>query len=189
MEGIRKPKLSSKFRRLLFTHSTPKGSSTPGGFTFKSGVDFSNYEKLFDYMFCGDIHKRQYIGNLIVGGSPMHHNFGDRGQDRGFHIYDSETNEVDFINLESHYPKFIMLEDSSVPDDDYNYYRLVIDSSKKLGEVDDNVSIILRNVVKDKDEKSIPLGVSPSDALRKYAEAHGAEFNIDDLINIGIGFI
>lgn len=62
----------------------------------------------FDLILCGHIHGKDVLGKkFIVGGSPIHKDLGDEGEDKGFYMIDTETAEYRFISLNSKFPVFI----------------------------------------------------------------------------------
>jgi DNA repair exonuclease SbcCD nuclease subunit len=62
----------------------------------------------FDQVFLGHYHESQQLApNVRYIGAPMHHNWGDFGQERGCLIWDTDSNRVDFIPLL--YPSFVKM--------------------------------------------------------------------------------
>lgn len=82
----------------------------------------------------GDIHTRGFVGDKVFYvGSTLQHNFGERGQAKGFTILDTETLEMEFV--ESKAPQFVLFEcnedgpdpstlDIAAADPETNFVRL-----------------------------------------------------------------
>lgn len=175
-------------QRLLFIHATPKNSTTMAGFKFKKGFDFKPYRKHFDFMFCGDIHKRQYRNNLYICGAPMQHSFNDIGNECGVHIYDSKTNTVEFISLKGEYPEFIDVDDIKYADP-RNFYRV---TTSKIVETDrDNVVFRLKvgGRIKTDNSESIKVDSSVETMMRTYIRKNGNGYNKSKLMNTGLDLI
>ena len=51
----------------------------------------------FDQVFSGHFHKKNSSGNITYLGNPYQMYWNDEGDTRGFHIYDMETGELEFI--------------------------------------------------------------------------------------------
>lgn len=82
--------------------------STDLGFKFEDGYDRLNFINL-DLLLCGDIHKRQTFklpggGLASMVGSLIQQNFGETVKHHGYGIYDMESNEYNFIDIESDQP-------------------------------------------------------------------------------------
>lgn len=55
--------------------------------------------KGFDIVFSGHFHKKSKQGNIEYLGSPYPMNWSDWGDRRGFHIFDTSTREIEFIEF------------------------------------------------------------------------------------------
>ncbi len=89
-------------------HGAIQGMSTDLGFKFDDGYDRLNFINL-DLLLCGDIHKRQTFklpggGLASMVGSLIQQNFGETVKHHGYGIYDMESNEYKFIDIESDQP-------------------------------------------------------------------------------------
>ena len=81
---------------ILFGHLELNGFVAHVGHTFDGGLDkkvFSKYEKVFS----GHFHHKSTQGNVTYLGNPYHLYWNDYGENRGFHIFDTETFELEFI--------------------------------------------------------------------------------------------
>ena len=89
-------------------HGPIMGLSTDMGFEFEDAYDQLNFVGL-DLLLCGDIHKRQTFtlpegGKAIMIGSLIQQNFGETVNHHGYGIYNVETNDYTFHNLENEQP-------------------------------------------------------------------------------------
>jgi len=89
-------------------HGPVMGLSTDLGYEFEDAYDRLNFVDL-DLLLCGDIHKRQQFilpngGHAIMVGSLIQQNFGETVKHHGYGIYDVETNEYTFHDLDNEQP-------------------------------------------------------------------------------------
>jgi len=61
-----------------------------------SGLDVSDFKK-FDVVFSGHYHTRSNDGKVFYLGNPYQIFWNDAGDARGFHIFDTETFQLEFI--------------------------------------------------------------------------------------------
>ncbi|GAG32042.1 unnamed protein product, partial [marine sediment metagenome] len=60
------------------------------------------------HVFAGHYHTHTEVNDkFTIVGAAMQHNWGDAGKPRGWLVYDTDTNEVEFI--ESNHPKFVRI--------------------------------------------------------------------------------
>jgi DNA repair exonuclease SbcCD nuclease subunit len=59
--------------------------------------DDPNIFSKFNHVFSGHYHYRNTLGNITYLGSPTEHTWIDAGTKRGFHIFDTSTGEIEFI--------------------------------------------------------------------------------------------
>ena len=89
-------------------HGPIMGLSTDLGFEFEDAYDQLNFVGL-DLLLCGDIHKRQTFtlpegGKAVMIGSLIQQNFGETVNHHGYGVYDIQTNDYTFHNLENKQP-------------------------------------------------------------------------------------
>jgi len=89
-------------------HGPIMGLSTDLGYEFEDAYDQLNFVDL-DLLLCGDIHKRQQFtlpngGHAIMVGSLIQQNFGETVKHHGYGIYDVNTNEYEFHDLQNENP-------------------------------------------------------------------------------------
>jgi len=65
--------------------------------------------KHFKRCFIGHYHTPQEVGNVIIPGSIIQLDWGEKGENKRFVIFDSDTNEVEFVEIEG-YQKHIEVE-------------------------------------------------------------------------------
>ena len=82
--------------QLLFGHLEVKGFEMHAGQYSQSGVDASMFKK-FDMAFSGHFHHKSDNGNIYYLGNPYQITWSDYKDPRGFHIFDTETRELEFI--------------------------------------------------------------------------------------------
>tara|TARA_Y100001937_G_scaffold84225_1_gene113974 strand:+ start:1931 stop:2983 length:1053 start_codon:yes stop_codon:yes gene_type:complete len=82
---------------ILFGHLELEGYEVMRGVNFSGGGTdpslFSRYEKVFS----GHFHCRQEKGNVYYLGTQYQITFGDLNETKGFHIFDTDTREIEFI--------------------------------------------------------------------------------------------
>jgi len=89
-------------------HSPIQGMSTDMGFQFEDAYDQLNFVDL-DLLLCGDIHKRQTFtlpggGKGVMIGSLIQQNFGETVKHHGYGVYDVNTDEYTFHDMENDQP-------------------------------------------------------------------------------------
>lgn len=94
----------------------------------------------FDAGFLGHFHIHQQLApNFWYVGAPMHHNWGDRGQDRGVMVYDTVTKEAQHLPL-GNPPKFVEITvhdlEKGVGDWTDNFVRIVSDKPWSEDQID-----------------------------------------------------
>jgi DNA repair exonuclease SbcCD nuclease subunit/ABC-type dipeptide/oligopeptide/nickel transport system ATPase subunit len=67
-----------------------------------------SWYKPFKAVFMGDFHTRQKVGPVQYVGATIQHDFGDVGQERGLCVYDTETGEITWHELEA--PKYFQID-------------------------------------------------------------------------------
>jgi DNA repair exonuclease SbcCD nuclease subunit len=82
--------------QILFGHLEIKGFEMYRGMPSHDGFDVSKFDK-FDTVFSGHFHRKSESGNIRYVGTPYEITWSDHGDPRGFHIWDTETRELEFI--------------------------------------------------------------------------------------------
>lgn len=80
----------------VFGHFEINGFEMTKGHYCENGLDVSLFSK-YKRVWSGHFHKKSKVGNIEYFGSPSQHNWDDLGEARGFHVYDDETDTMEFI--------------------------------------------------------------------------------------------
>jgi DNA repair exonuclease SbcCD ATPase subunit len=149
---------------LVFIHDTPAGAMI-GGYKMDTGVDWKKLAKNNKWVFFGHVHYGQKLSyNCIVVGSLMDLDFGDLG-DKGVYIYDSETDKVEFVPVES--PRFITVDTADMIKDEKNYYR-VLNSEKRI-DLPNAVSVVVPKFYDERIKATDLYGIA-----KEWADLQGA---------------
>ena len=106
--------------QIMLGHLELNGFEMHRGAVCETGFDLEEFSK-FDMVLSGHFHHRSSNGNIHYLGSPYEITWSDYQDPKGFHIFDTETRELEFIqNPNTLFHKFI-----------YN------DSNMKIEELDD----------------------------------------------------
>jgi len=81
---------------ILIGHFEIAGFQMDGNFKCETGISMKEFRR-FDYVFSGHFHKKQCIGNIHYLGSPYDMSFTDLGETKGFHVFDTDTQDLEFI--------------------------------------------------------------------------------------------
>ena len=113
--------------QILFGHLEVKGFEMHIGSFSREGVDANLFQK-FDMAMSGHFHHKSDNGNIYYLGNPYQITWSDYKDSRGFHIFDTETRELEFIlnPLEMFYKIYydddkMTLE--SIQNEDYSKYK------------------------------------------------------------------
>lgn len=95
------------------------------------GYDANIFNK-FKHVFSGHYHMKNSSQNITYVGSVQQHNWGDLNDNRGFHIFDSETGQIEFVdNPYGKMFKMITINQATINQDVDNcinqHVRVVID--------------------------------------------------------------
>jgi DNA repair exonuclease SbcCD nuclease subunit len=108
-------------------HGPVQGLTTDIGYKFDSGFESSKFDGC-DIVLCGDIHKRQVFDipngkKAYMVGSTIQQNYGETITKHGFGIYNVETDDYSFVDLDNPKP-FLSFKINSFED--------IIDGTEKL---------------------------------------------------------
>ena len=107
--------------QLLFGHLEIQGFEMHAGQPSATGFDASTFSR-FEQVYSGHFHHRSERGNIAYLGSPYEITWGDYNDDRGFHILDLETRELEFIkNPHQMFHKIVYDDTKQVTEDYLNY--------------------------------------------------------------------
>lgn len=122
-------------RHILLAHGAMYGAKAQNGFEMESGYKLDDF-KGWDLVVMGDIHMKQEIGNVLIPGSPLQHDWGHAGLECGCWLLDVSAKGIKktFLPLEA--PRFIVVTQANIEEtfkieqDSYNFYDFRI--SQKL---------------------------------------------------------
>jgi len=144
--------ISETDAEIVLGHLEVRGFTMYKGFTnFDHGLDRKIFDR-FELVCSGHFHHKSTQGNITYLGNPYQMTWSDYGDPRGFHIFDTETREIEFV--ENPYSIFAKLEyndrDKSYenfdPSDFKDKYVKVVVINKINAKVFDKVVDLLYNV-------------------------------------------
>lgn len=111
---------------VILAHISITGHEMHKGFLCPNGYDRSAFSK-YERVFSGHFHQQSEIGNVKYLGAPYEMTWSDCDEKRGFHIFDTETKEIEFI--ENPYKNFYKINyseeftTSEFLDQDLSYFE------------------------------------------------------------------
>lgn len=103
-----------------FGHFELAGFEMDRGTFCHEGLDANNLSK-YELVMTGHFHHRSTRGNILYVGSPGEMTWADYDDPRGFHVFDTETREVEFIQN-----PFTIFHKHTYDDEDFYYDDLKI---------------------------------------------------------------
>ena len=82
--------------KVVFGHLNLAGFPFAKGSVSMDGMNRNRFQK-FDMVFSGHFHTRSHMDNVWYLGSPFEQTWIDHGEERGFHVFDTETLELEFV--------------------------------------------------------------------------------------------
>lgn len=82
--------------KIIMGHLELNGFEMYAGHKMDKGEDYTKYSK-FDMVMTGHYHHKSTKGNTHYLGSTYEITWHDHGDDRGFHVFDTETGELEYI--------------------------------------------------------------------------------------------
>lgn len=82
--------------QVVFGHLEMNNFQMYRGQPHHGGFDSKTFDR-FDVVCSGHFHHRSTVGNITYVGSPCEYTWGDYDDPRGFHVFDTETRELEFI--------------------------------------------------------------------------------------------
>ncbi len=113
---------------ILFGHLEIKGFQMYRGILNDQGLDREMFNK-FQLVCSGHFHHRSISDNITYLGSPYEMTWGDYGDSRGFHIFDTDTRELKFIENPNKMFHKVVYDDENKSSDEV----LNVDFSKYAG--------------------------------------------------------
>jgi DNA repair exonuclease SbcCD nuclease subunit len=113
--------------QILFGHLEVRGFEMHINQFSQTGVDAKVFEK-FDMAFSGHFHHKSDNGNIFYLGNPYQITWSDYKDPRGFHIFDTETRELEFIKNPFEMFHKVYYDDEkltleSIQNEDYSKYK------------------------------------------------------------------
>jgi len=113
--------------QVLFGHLEVKGFEMHAGQYSQSGIDASMFNK-FDMAFSGHFHHKSDNGNIYYLGNQYQITWSDYKDTKGFHIFDTDTREIEYIVNPFEMFHKIYYDDEemtleSIQNDDYSVYK------------------------------------------------------------------
>lgn len=81
---------------IIMGHLEISGFQVMKGIVVDEGLD-RNVFRRFEAVYTGHYHHRQQSGNITYLGCPYQITFADLGDTKGFHVFDTETREMEFV--------------------------------------------------------------------------------------------
>lgn len=171
---------------ICFGHFEITGFEMDKGLVCHDGMDRSVLSK-YEMVLSGHFHHRSSDGQITYVGTPGEMTWSDYGDKRGFHIFDTETRDLDFI--ENPYKIFhkIIYDDrqetlESVQEKDYNIYKNTI--VKVI--VANKSNPVLYDMFLDNLYKATPMDLSIVEDFTDYTEVSDEDIvdQSDDTITI-----
>ena len=91
--------LKNTSAQVVFGHFEIKGFEMYRGMPAHEGLEISLFNK-FELVCSGHFHKKSTMGNISYLGCPYQMTWNDYDDPKGFHIYDTVTRELEFIQNE-----------------------------------------------------------------------------------------
>lgn len=108
--------------KLLFGHLELSGFSLFPGHTTTNGMSPEKFEK-FDRVFSGHYHTQSNDGKVFYLGNPYQMFWSDVDDERGFHIFDTDTYELEFIRNPYKIYEKIYYDENDIPEIDVNLLK------------------------------------------------------------------
>lgn len=179
--------------QVVFGHLELQGFNLFPGKANTHGLTTERFEK-FDRVFSGHYHTRSNNGKIFYLGNPYQMFWNDVDDKRGFHIFDTETYELEFISNPYNLYERFYYEDADWKDFDYSIFenknvKIIVKERTSQSDYDKFISKILEtNIVDlsiveliDLDDTNVNFDdIEPEDTfavLSKYVEE--ADFSLD----------
>jgi len=162
---------------IVFGHLELTGYQMYKGQISKHGEDPALFER-FQHAYSGHFHHKNSRANITYLGSTSQHIWSDHGDVRGFHIFDTETYDVEFVANPYHMFEILNYDedDSTLPDVKGKYVRLLHGEIKSQSKLDKFIKQLIESGVAD-------LKVIPS---ASYSVKYNANTNVRDDKSVNI---
>lgn len=161
--------------KVLFGHLELVGFDMYKGTKNEHGMNPDIFNEKFDRVFSGHFHTKSNVGGIHYLGAPMEFTFADCDDPRGFHIFDTETQELEFIqNPYTLYEKIYYYDDVK---DRQDYFKN-FDYSKLEGKV---VKVFVCKKTKPGLYDSFVDGLTKVDVINLSIHEDYSEFSADNV--------
>ena len=110
--------IKSTTSKILYGHLELAGYEMHAGVKNQHGMSDSLFKE-FDEVWSGHFHQKSQQRNIKYLGAPMEFTFADCDCERGFHVYDTETNTLEFIKNPFNLFEKIYYNDEEKTDQDF----------------------------------------------------------------------
>lgn len=108
--------------KICVGHFEISGFSMQRGIPAHDGLDISIFDQ-YDLVLSGHYHTRSSIENITYVGTPYELTWADHKDPKGFHVLDTETMELEFIENPYNLYESIQYDDRHQMDIDFNVYK------------------------------------------------------------------
>jgi len=105
---------------IILGHFEITGFAMDGGIKCENGISIGEFKR-FKKVFSGHFHKKQTVANISYLGSPYDMTYADLGEQKGFHTFDTDTWDLNFV-----------------PNPDKKFFRLIYDDKENEYEFTDD---------------------------------------------------
>lgn len=187
-EIVNNKRLTYSLPRIQLIHTGIQGATIGTDFVYANPTDPTLHDlacSKYDLVVLGHFHKHQQLAeNCWYIGSPLAHNWSDKGEIKGFLVYDTETKTIEQISLKA--PRFIeynpKLAFAGMPFTKGDFVKLIDVNIKdwsedKRAELKENLELGSLELVSKEVEKfqtnrvRFTAGSSFDDIINQYVEA------------------
>lgn len=133
-------KIDQSLSDICFGHLELRDFAMYKGFICDDGMDWKLFER-FEFVFSGHYHHRSNRGNVYYLGTPYELTWQDDSDPKGFHIFDLDTRNLDFIN--NPYKMFNKIFYDDLLNEDF--IKDQIENSKLDGYSNSYIKVIVKN--------------------------------------------
>lgn len=178
-----KDEIQNTTANVLFGHLEISGFEMNKGVFCDDGLDIDLFKR-FDLVCSGHFHHKSNNGSIHYLGNPYELTWIDYDDPRGFHIYDTETNELEFIRNPYRMFHKIYYDESVSQDIDYTqfsrkYVKVIVKNKTKQHILDNMIDELYRHDVVD---------VSVVDESFEFETIQESE-SIEDTMSLLSGYI
>jgi len=116
--------MNSSKAQMMFGHLEIRGFEMYRGVTCNDGFDRTMFDK-FDVVASGHFHRKTTAGNIHYLGAPYEMTWADYDDTRGFHVFDTDTREFEYVQNNQRMFRKLWYDDGSGPAEvvDFTQFR------------------------------------------------------------------